>query len=1124
MAGSIKGIIVEIGGDTSGLQKSLSKVNSATSSLSKELRGINSLLKLDPSNTTLVAQKQEVLSKNIKTTSQKLEELKKAQELADETIKNGGEISQENYRNLQREIINTQNKLNNLKAEASNWTKAGRSIEEFGNKITNISNKIDKMGTTLTTRLTLPITAVGTYAVKSFQEVDDGADIVIKKTGAVGNSAKELEKVYKQVSSNVAGDFSDIGSAVGEINTRFGFTGDVLEEASEKFMKFAKINDTDVNTAVQKVSRYMGDASIESSKYSEVLDQLSSVAQASGISIDSLAEMLTKYGAPMRALGLETEECIAIFAGWEKAGVNTEIAFSGMKKAIGTWGKEGKNSTEEFKKTLEEIKKCPNIASATTKAIEVFGQKAGPDLADAIKGGRFEYTDFLDIIKKSKGTLENTYEGIIDEADKAQISMKKLKVQFSEVGQEVLTTLEPSLEKILNSTSDLISNYNKLDDKQKKQIKDIILFTASIGPAIKILGTFGKTTGSTITTLGNLSKAIANVKNGVKTAEGQVGTFTTILTKMTSPIGLATISITALTAAVIYFSTKQTEAQKEAKEFASEMANSRKEMENQRNEIDKNTYSNVAHIESVKDLRKELSQLVDENGKVKDGYKGRVEFILNELNNALGTEYKLNGDIIGSYKDLQNEIDETIEKKKAQIILQGEEEKYKDAIENQKQAVEDLKQAEEKLGMSYETAKKRCDDYNNAREKLYGSRQGEELTEGEHDAYWNYTKKEIKSLENLVSGYEDAESKVKTYTDTVNKYADLYAKYTEGKYEEIANTITVTTEDWTSKTLNELNSSITEQSKSLDIYKDIYERTGSEVAKQNAEQAQKNLDALASELSERTKTLGTLGQSEIDAWKNIATQSYGSYSMEISKMSPEMQQKIQEATGIIAAGTPQMQEKAEELGRKTVEEFDKSADAKTKALNTVTGYLNGLDDNTKKELLKQAGIENVDLVLDELNRGDLSEENGRNILEGLWKGLKNNTWQGKILGAASGLAQAVNKAFTGKDGWDEHSPSKKMKKFAEYYIQPISDVMKKKQRAITSTAQQLANEVNSVFNQQSKIPNNFENLQGNLSNRIINDTKTIFTTPQITFNVQELDESKLQQCFNYVNKKFGTQY
>ena len=75
----------------------------------------------------------------------------------------------------------------------------------------------------------------------------------------------------------------------------------------------------------------MGDASINSDQYSRVLDNLAKAAQASGISVSNLTENLTKYGAPMRALGFETEQTIALFSSWEKAGVNTEIAFSGMK-------------------------------------------------------------------------------------------------------------------------------------------------------------------------------------------------------------------------------------------------------------------------------------------------------------------------------------------------------------------------------------------------------------------------------------------------------------------------------------------------------------------------------------------------------------------------------------------------------------------------------------------------------------------------------------------------------------------------------------------------------------------------------------------------------------------------
>lgn len=132
MAGSVKGLLVEIGGDTSGLQKALSKVNSVTSSLSKELKGINTLLKLNPKNTELLAQKQTVLKQNIQQTTEKLKQLKTAQDLY---IKSGGDLNSEQYRNLQREIISTQNKLKDLKLEASNWTKASQGLKTFSTKL-----------------------------------------------------------------------------------------------------------------------------------------------------------------------------------------------------------------------------------------------------------------------------------------------------------------------------------------------------------------------------------------------------------------------------------------------------------------------------------------------------------------------------------------------------------------------------------------------------------------------------------------------------------------------------------------------------------------------------------------------------------------------------------------------------------------------------------------------------------------------------------------------------------------------------------------------------------------------------------------------------------------------------
>jgi len=259
-------------------------------------------------------------------------------------------------------------------SEANNeMDRAGNNAEILGKKFgavaktaDNISDGLKGLGKGFSTYVTAPLTAIGTGAVLAFNAVDDGMDVMLKATGATGDAANGLEKIFKNVSGSVIGSFDDVGGAIGEVNTRFGVTGDGLETMSRDFLKFAEITGVDATQGVALVSRAMSDAGIDTKDYKKVLDQLSAASQASGISVEALTENLTKYGAPMRALGFDTQESIAIFAGWEKAGVNTEIAFSGMKKAISNWAAAGKDPREEFKKTLKAIEETPDIASATT--------------------------------------------------------------------------------------------------------------------------------------------------------------------------------------------------------------------------------------------------------------------------------------------------------------------------------------------------------------------------------------------------------------------------------------------------------------------------------------------------------------------------------------------------------------------------------------------------------------------------------------------------------------------------------------------------------------------------------------------------------------------------------------
>lgn len=454
----------------------------------------------------------------------------------------------------EKAISDKKNALNNAQATLNNYKKGldevngklksgSAQIEEYAKKIENFGSKTKEVGGSLSKNITAPIAAAGTAAYAAWMSVDEAYDNIAVGTGATGDALSKLQESFDNVFAKAPFDAMDISNSLADLNTRFGFTGKVLEDASEKFLRFASVNKTDVSNAVALVSRAMGDAGIPAEEYTSVLDALTTASQASGISIDALTGNITKYGAPMRALGYTTEESIAIFASWEKAGVNTEIAFSGMKKAISNFSAEGKDAKVEFKKTLEEIAKCPDIASATTKAIEVFGTKAGPDLADAIKGGRFEFEEMLKLVESSSGQLDASFEATMDPADKAKVALNNLTLAGVALGDVIQSALGP----VFESLADILKDFTEWFKNLNPEIRQTIVFVggiiAAVGPLLVLIGALA---GPISTALGLFAK----FKLALFGTAEQAGMMGTMVSGLTGPI-LAVIGIIALVTAAL---------------------------------------------------------------------------------------------------------------------------------------------------------------------------------------------------------------------------------------------------------------------------------------------------------------------------------------------------------------------------------------------------------------------------------------------------------------------------------------------------------------------------------------------------------------------------------------------
>ena len=166
----IKGITVQIGADTKGLEAALKDVNQSAGKLRSELREVERLLKFNPRDTELLAQKQKLLTDQVENTRAKLQQLRDVQEQVNEQFKKG-EIGEEQYRAFQREIAKTESQLKDyekqLRAVNLQNHEFNQRMQEMGKKLQDVGKQLTDVGKTLSTRLTAPLTALGAVSAKS---------------------------------------------------------------------------------------------------------------------------------------------------------------------------------------------------------------------------------------------------------------------------------------------------------------------------------------------------------------------------------------------------------------------------------------------------------------------------------------------------------------------------------------------------------------------------------------------------------------------------------------------------------------------------------------------------------------------------------------------------------------------------------------------------------------------------------------------------------------------------------------------------------------------------------------------------------------------------------------------
>lgn len=549
MAKKIKGIVLEIGGDTQPLNKALEGANKQSRDLQSELRQVERLLKLDPKNTELLAQKQKLLTDAVSNTKEKLDTLREAEKQVQEQFKRG-EINEEQYRALQREIIKTEQELKKLEGQLKT---TGMTAEQLGKKFKDTGSKMSDIGKSMTTKVTAPIMAAGAGLVAVGATFDDVFDNIRIGTGATGEALEALKEDFRAVARDTPAAFGDIGTAIADYNTRLGLTGKELQDISRQTLELARITGTDLSKMIEETSQSFMAFNVPAEQYGDTLDFVFKVSQDTGIGMDRMLSNMVKFAPALKQLNIGFEESAVLMGSLDKAGVDVEQTLAGLTKAIATMAKKGITDTNEAIKMLfDDIKNAPTDIEGTQAALEIFGARAGPALASAIREGKLEYTDLVEQLKNSKETIlgvagetKDWTESIVELKNKLLLALEPLAERFF----GAINDLIPILEKLAGFVTQVVEAFVNLSPETQTIILAITAFVAAIGPLLMVFGPLISGIGTLITGLGAMSAAMtggAGIVAGLTAGFPALGAAIAVIT---GPIGLVIAAIAVLVAA-----------------------------------------------------------------------------------------------------------------------------------------------------------------------------------------------------------------------------------------------------------------------------------------------------------------------------------------------------------------------------------------------------------------------------------------------------------------------------------------------------------------------------------------------------------------------------------------------
>lgn len=570
MANRIKGITVEIGGDTTKLQTALKGVNGQIKSTQSALKDVEKLLKLDPTNTTLLAQKQKLLTHAIGETKEKLATLKTAAQQANEQLQKG-EITQEQYDALQREIAETEAELKKLESQASKANQTLAKIGEVGEKLENAGQKITNVGKKVTV-VSTAVTAMGGAAVKTAADFESSMSQVQATMGITKDSMSTLDgqsvntmdalsDLAKEMGSKTAFSASECAEALNYLALA-GYDTQEMADTLPTVLNLAAAGGLDLASASDMVTDAMSALGMETKDADKMVDQMAKTASSTNTSVGQLGEGILTIGATAKSIKGGTAElntALGILANngikGAEGGTHLRNVILSLQNptdkaadtidALGVSVFDSEGNMRSLNDILGDLNTSMEGMTAEEKAniISKIFNKTDLSSVNALLANTGDTWDELQTsIENSGGAAQQMADTQLDNLS-GQLTILKSAVEGFAIS--IGETLMPMIKNIVAKLQSFVDWLNNLDEGTRQVIVKIGLFVAALGPVLVILGTVISKVGVTMQAFSKLglkiSGAVANA-GGLSGVMGKLGT----AIMGVNPVVLAVVAAIAL--------------------------------------------------------------------------------------------------------------------------------------------------------------------------------------------------------------------------------------------------------------------------------------------------------------------------------------------------------------------------------------------------------------------------------------------------------------------------------------------------------------------------------------------------------------------------------------------------